>query len=356
MRFEQFDIQTKILSHSEALEAYARGERLAPINVEIDLTNSCNHRCSFCRWADYLQETRASLPGDVVRRTLGELAALGSRAITWTGGGEPTLHREFFDLLDHSHQLGLENGLMTNGSLLPPEHDDQLLDQLLWIRVSMAGGTRDSYRAAQGADDFDVVAANLSRLAARKRARGGGAELGVAMLVKPKNVASVAPLVERLIAMGFDYLQLRPDMFAPRSELQWWLDEVAPVVAAAERRTAGTSVRVLGARYKEPELDAGFPQRCHAHAFVIAINAEGQVCFCKSTRDMPEFYLGDVREQSFEKIWREGLRVRELEESVRPIQCRAFCKNKDINRAVERRLRDAVEASDVPTVHHPNFL
>jgi MoaA/NifB/PqqE/SkfB family radical SAM enzyme len=358
VEYRQFDFYAKTLFHAEHVERYVAGARPVPLNVEIDLTNACNHRCTFCQWADYIQASRATLPEPVVRRTLGELRALGTRAITWTGGGEPTLHKGFFALLDHADRLGLDNGLLTNGSRLAPERDEQVLGQLEWLRVSMAGGDPVSYRAVQGRDDFELVLGNLRRLAAAKRRRGAATDLGVAFLVTPVSVRSLRPFAGLLADAGVDYLQVRQDMYAGGAERRWWHDEVLPVVREVAGEVAGRGLRLLGARYLDAQADVAYPSRCHAHHFVCAINAEGHVCFCKNTRDKPEFYIGNVLTEPFTEIWARSARALELEARINPANCATFCKNMDINRAVEDVVRGRAPADPAggdPPVH-PNFL
>ena len=98
-----------------------------------------------------------------------ELIKFGTKAITWTGGGEPTIHKDFFNILDKSFKLGLENGLLTNGSLLKEKYDRQILFQLTFLRFSMAGGNRKAYKKVQGRDDFDLVINNLNRIGLLKK-------------------------------------------------------------------------------------------------------------------------------------------------------------------------------------------
>ncbi|MGH7264788.1 MAG: radical SAM protein [Candidatus Rokuibacteriota bacterium] len=358
MEYRQFDFYGKALFHHEQVTRYLAGMRPVPVNVEIDLTNACNHRCTFCQWGSYIQSNRATLPETLVRRTLGELRALGTRAITWTGGGEPTLHKGFFALLDHGHGLGLDNGLITNGSRVDGARDDQLLTQLVWLRVSMAGGDAASYRAVQGRDDFDLVIGNLRRLAEAKRRRAATLDIGVAFLVNRVNVRSLRPFARLLADASVDYLQLRQDMYGDAAERRWWNDEVLPRVAEVGRDVAGSGLRLLGASYVEAQAALGYPAKCHAHHFVCAINAEGYVCFCKNTRDNPAFYLGNLHAETFTAIWQRSPRAVELEATINPANCATFCKNMEINRALEDVVRGAVACAP-PTGRppiHENFL
>lgn len=358
MEYRQFDFSAKILHHREQIATFLAGGVPIPVNVEVDLTNGCNHRCQFCQWAGYLESERASLPSALVDRVLTELAGLGTRSINWTGGGEPLVHKGFPDLVRRAHGLGLENGLLTNGALIAPGLDDLLLDHLVWLRVSMAGGDRASYREVQGRDDFDRVLENLGRLSARRAQRSSGCTLGVAMLLKPATLHTLPAFTDTLIALGIDYLQVRPDMVADAGEQIWWRDVALPVCQAASRRAAGTGLAVLGARYLDAQAGVDYPGRCYAHYFVVAINAQGHLCFCKNTRDNPAFALGSLHERSFGEIWRDSDVVQKLRQHISPATCGTFCKNLDINVAMEDvvRGRAAPAAADAPVPVHVNFL
>jgi MoaA/NifB/PqqE/SkfB family radical SAM enzyme len=358
MKYEQFDFESKVLHHQEHIQRYLDGQHPIPLNIEIDLTNACNHRCSFCVWATYIGEVRATLPLGIVISTLDELKALGTKSINWTGGGEPVLYKGFYEALDYSYQLGLENGLITNFSLIREEHDDQILEQLLWARVSMAGGLREQYREIQGVDDFDKVIANLKCISEKRRVRRSKLTLGIAMLVKPGNLHSVPDMVELASDIGLDYLQLREDMFISPPEKAWWKKQVIPVFNRAEKRAEEIGLKLLGAKYIDTQEYLNLPSKCHAHHFVLGINAEGYVAFCKNTRDNPDFYIGDLRKETFSNIWEESLKKREMESSINPISCATFCKNMGINKAIE----DVVQCNiTLPLVDpeppvHVNFL
>lgn len=358
MQYKQFDFETKVLHHHEHIQRYLDGLRPVPLNIEIDLTNACNHRCSFCVCATYIGEVRATLPLEVVTRTLDELKELGTKSINWTGGGEPTLHKGFTTALDHSYSLGLQNGLISNFSQIKEEYDDQILDQLVWARISMAGGTAEKYREIQGVDDFDKVVQNLTRVSRKRAERNSSLNLGIAMMVKPGNLFSVPDMVDIAIDLGIDYVQLRGDMFMSEPEKIWWNKQAFPIIKKAEESAQGTGLEILGAKYIETQQFLEYPAKCHAHHFVLGINAEGYVAFCKNTRDNPKFYLGNLKEQTFKEIWATSAKARDLEQSITPVNCATFCKNMGINKAIEDVVRGVATiplvAAEVPETL--NFL
>ena len=102
MKLGIFDKYKTTLGQVDHVKKTLSDNKPAAINFEIDLTNGHNHRCSFCQWGHWIQTNRATLSGDIVIKTLPELIKFGTKAITWTGGGEPTIHKDFFNILDKS--------------------------------------------------------------------------------------------------------------------------------------------------------------------------------------------------------------------------------------------------------------
>ena len=40
--------ESKILWHQDRIQAWARGERVYPINIDMALTRACNYSCEYC--------------------------------------------------------------------------------------------------------------------------------------------------------------------------------------------------------------------------------------------------------------------------------------------------------------------
>ena len=125
---------------------------------------------------------------------------------------------EDWGLLNLSYKLGLDNGLLTNGSLLKKENNEQLLKQLTFLRISMAGGNRKAYKKVQGRDDFELVIDNLSRIGERKKQMKSKTTLGVAFLANRENADSLEDFVDILINSNCDYLQVRRDNYIKEAE------------------------------------------------------------------------------------------------------------------------------------------
>jgi len=106
---------------------------LQPVHVQWIPTNVCNLNCPFCS-CKYRNQTQ-EMDFDDAKRIIHELAGLGTKAATITGGGEPLCHPRCADMIREFHANGIEVGLVTNGIALHGFNRDALA-QATWCRIS----------------------------------------------------------------------------------------------------------------------------------------------------------------------------------------------------------------------------
>jgi hypothetical protein len=132
----------------------------------------CNLACRHCFNASGPRDPwLASLPADVILRSIAEAEALGVRELYFTGG-EPFLHPEILPLLEAALAVA-PTTVLTNGTLI----DDGLADALaalaarspysLEVRVSLDAATAEANDAVRGRGTFARAMAAIVRLSAR---------------------------------------------------------------------------------------------------------------------------------------------------------------------------------------------
>lgn len=120
----------KILRNEDLILSCLREKRIFPIHVQLNPTNRCNFKCSFCSCGnrDRTLELSKQENLDYMRK----FKNLGCKSVTITGGGEPLLHPEINRIIQEIHSLGIQVGLVTNGSLLKKLE----CKDLVWARIS----------------------------------------------------------------------------------------------------------------------------------------------------------------------------------------------------------------------------
>jgi len=135
--------------------------QIKPVHIQVIPTNRCNAKCAWCSCS--MVDRKKEMPWAELQEMVRYFKELGSLAMTITGGGEPTLHPRFDDLLELAHFCGIETGLVTNGlrwgkkeGVLPANY------HLTWTRMSITdtqSGEYDSdrvWRVASRLPDVDM--------------------------------------------------------------------------------------------------------------------------------------------------------------------------------------------------------
>lgn len=143
----------------------------APEELYLEVTNRCNLRCRTCPQSFGMAEQFNDLSWDRFLAITDQFPRL--RRVVLHGIGEPLLHPDLSRMIRHlkardAYVLFNSNGLLLRGRKAQ-ELASNGLDEL---RVSMDGGTPETYRAVRGVDGFHRILANLQRFAAVKTALG----------------------------------------------------------------------------------------------------------------------------------------------------------------------------------------
>lgn len=114
--------------------------------VHIELTNVCDFNCCFCPKSE-MKRPFGFMETDLAK---GVITEIGSNhiceKITLHIMGEPTIHPDFFEILEHAESVGVKVGLTTNGGGLGGSMGRHLLDyNLHQIDVSLQTPDRNSY-------------------------------------------------------------------------------------------------------------------------------------------------------------------------------------------------------------------
>jgi MoaA/NifB/PqqE/SkfB family radical SAM enzyme len=116
------------------LVAAAMKSQHHPIVVHIIPVRRCNLSCAYCNEYDKVSEP---VPTDEMVRRIDKLAALGTTAIT-ISGGEPLLHPELDEIIRRIRDHGILATLITNGYLLTRERIERLnLAGLDYLQISI---------------------------------------------------------------------------------------------------------------------------------------------------------------------------------------------------------------------------
>jgi mycofactocin radical SAM maturase len=300
----------------------------APVNVTWEVTSRCNLSCIHCLSGSGRAEER-ELTFDQCLGLIDQLAEHKIFQVNF-GGGEPFIREDFLSILDACHRAGLVTCISTNGTLL----DDPVLEffrgrELLYLQVSLDGGTPTTNDPIRGKGTFKRIIGNIDRLSRR------GIPFSINMVLTRLNFPEISSLYS--LAKGYG-AKLRISRFRPsgRGKDSWdylrlekqelkafsqWLSDHHDVVT-------GDSFFSL-----EDEERKGLGLNlCGAAKFTCCIDPEGRVYPCAFLQDS-FFYGGNSLNQSLSDIWSHShgfkllrnLKVRSCESCFRFESCHGGC-------------------------------
>lgn len=283
-----------------------------PISIEIHLTDNCNLNCQWCTDKE-LRKNKATLNSQVVENLFREFWRHGT-GVTLEGGGEPTLHPDFREIVEMGKQSGIDMGLITNGIV----DISDCVENLKWIRVSLDSSTAEEYIREKGVDCFGHVLENLRKMSAAREANQ--TFIGVGYVLTTRNQSNLMGLVKQLDNVGVDYLYLRPVEEAP--SITPTLEDLLTIRKQLADATANMRIKyMLPINDRVVDKNAGLP--CIAHSLTSIIHANGEVALCEKRRE-DGIILGNVYEKSFEEIWISPYRERISQKLLNP-ECQMGC-------------------------------
>jgi MoaA/NifB/PqqE/SkfB family radical SAM enzyme len=314
----------------------------APLHVRLKPTNACNHRCRYCAYrADQLQlgqdmQVADSIPREKMKEIVEDLAEMGVKAVTFSGGGEPMVYPHLAETLRGLIAAGIRVASLTNGGRLRGEPAELLAAHGAWVRVSLDGWDGPSYARYRGVDQ-DEFSRVLDNMAAFK-ALGGPCLLGVSIIVDADNASHVYETVRRVKDAGADSVKVSPCILSnDGGENNAYHQPLFPLVkeqtARAKADLAGPGFEVFDA-YHELELDFTKPYTwCPYSQILMVIGADQKVYPCQDKAyNLETGLLGSIREQRFRDFW---FASKETFFRINPsVHCRHHCVANEKNKMV----------------------
>lgn len=331
----------KLIFHPETVAKWLKGENVYPIELEVSLTNACNHRCIFCA-VDYTGYKPTMLSTDTLVSNLEELSGKGLKSIIYAGEGEPLLHKDAPDIINKTKSLGIDAAMSTNGVLLTSEVSKECLKSLTWIRFSTAGITDATYDKIQCGrpGDLQKVLANMEAAVRVKRDQELKTTLGVQLLLLPDNKDEIIQMGKRLREIGVDYFTIKPFSQHPQSQHLLQVDykemlELEPQIKELE--TEDFKIYFRAHSMKKLECKRGY-KHCWALPFMVYVDARGNLWPCIVFMGKEELKYGNLNEESFVEIW-EGRHRQEIVNYFMNMDletnCREICRLDEMNRYLD---------------------
>jgi MoaA/NifB/PqqE/SkfB family radical SAM enzyme len=359
---------TKIAWHSERVQAWERGERIAPITIDMALTRACNYACHFC-YAMLQENDRKTITREVITNFLEDCADIGVRGISLVSDGESTISPVFTDAVVRGSELGLSMACGTNGLVLGRRKLEQVLEHLTYLRINISAGEPARYAEIMGAKEewFHRVCQNIRDMVEIKRRRNLSVTIGLQMVLMPQYRDQVLPLARLGKELRPDYLVIKhcsDDEEGTLGVNYGAYAELTDLLREAES-LSDESYRVSVKWSKVQSEGKRSYQRCYGPPFMLQISGSGLVAPCGMLFNdrYKKFHMGNIAETRFRDIWASDQYWRVMNYLASPDfnaqkMCGSLCLQHKVNEALDayRKGRLPIVQPDGPTPQHLDFV
>ncbi|MBI4218693.1 MAG: radical SAM protein [Chloroflexi bacterium] len=298
---------TKIPWHLDRIQAWERGERFAPITIDMALTRACNYACVFC-YAALQENERHPITMPVMEGFLADCAEMGVKGISLVSDGESTLSPVYAYTIKRGHELGISMASGTNGYLVTKGVAEQILPALTYLRINFDAGTPETYGKIMGVKPewYHRVVQNIKDMMAIKRRDNLPVTIGMQMVLMPQYGEEVLPLSRLAIELGVDYLVIKHCSDDEKGSLgvQYTkYDELMPVLREAEALST-PQTRIVPKWSKIQAEGKRSYARCYGAPFIVQLSGSGLVAPCGMlfNERYRKFHIGNIVQDRFKDI------------------------------------------------------
>lgn len=335
----------KILTYPDVLDKMVKDESVNPINLEINLTNICNHKCIWCTYG-YLHSSTDTLDKVDVKNVLDDAYKMGVKSITWTGGGEPLVHKDFYEIIEYAAKYKFKQGLNTNGVLLNDKIIECLAKNFSYVRFSVDSGSSECTKRCHqtSENDFDKIINNIKKLCNAKKQYETNIVIGYSFLIDQSNVNDMITATQIAKDANVDYIQFKPivnyyksnSQFSSKSAIWEKIKENFSKIRLIEDDKF--KIRILEHKFSNIKLqNENFGRKydkCYGCDLLASIGANGSVDLCCAYKGLKQWSLGNIKEEKFIDIWN-GKKRQDVKRDIEIKKCPPMCKADEINRLVD---------------------
>jgi MoaA/NifB/PqqE/SkfB family radical SAM enzyme len=358
----------KLKWHEDRVNAWLRGERIAPITIDCALTTHCTYKCKYCYGQMQLINQKPNLSKEVIDNFIDDAAEIGVKAISFVSDGESTCNPYLYDAIIRGKQKGIDMALGTNGYLLKDDRLEDILPCLTYLRFNISAGEKDAYCDIHGVkgECYDKVIATIKKAVEIKKRMDLEVTIGLQMVLIPELKDQIIPLALLGRKLGVDYLVIKHCSDDEKHTLGVDYEEyfgMTDVLHEAESLSTDT----YQVSVKWSKIMSGGKRsykRCFGPQFQLQMSGSGIVAPCGSffNDEYKKYHIGDITKERFKDIWA-GERYKEVMELIASEEfdartdCASLCLQHKVNEFLEHLDKNTqLQKCEEPVPQHVNFI
>jgi SynChlorMet cassette radical SAM/SPASM protein ScmE len=313
-----------------------------PESLDLEITNQCNLRCSYCSHFSRAGDVTHDLPPAEWLRFFEELRRCAVMSVTLSGG-EPFVREDLQDLIGGIVKNRMRFGILSNGTLITDEMAGFLSStgRCDSVQVSIDGSVPTTHEAFRGQGTFFRAIEGIKNL------QRHGVPVTVRVTIHRQNVRDLEGiarlLLEEIGLPGFstnsashmglcrrnaDILQLTPDEHSLAMERMLDLTEkyngrISAAAGPLAEARAWLEMEHARREGRERLPGRGHLTSCGGPMRRMGVRADGVMVLCCQ---MPHTELGRINQDDLSEVWQTHPELKKLRERrTIPLSGFAFC-------------------------------
>lgn len=300
---------SKLLYHKDRVDAWLRGERVAPITIDCALTTKCTYRCVYCYGKMQAINQFPNLDKKVVFNFLDDAAEVGVKAVSFVSDGESTCNPCYADAIVYGKSVGLDMALGTNGFLLDEDALEKILPCLTYIRFNISAGDKDRYCEIHGVQGncYDKVISNIKQAVAIKHRDNLPVTIGMQMVLMPEFQDQIIPLTKLGKSLGVDYLVIKHCSDDEEHTLGVDYKAYDSMIATMKEAESYSSKEYQVTVKWSKIMNHGTKcyKQCYGAPFILQLSGSGLVAPCGMlfNEKYKKFHIGNISDVRFKDLF-----------------------------------------------------
>lgn len=337
----------KLVNFPEKLRSLREERITAPIYLRIKPNNFCNQGCRFCTFkhgdpdGQNMHEQvnhRDVIPREKMLEILEDAVAMGVKAITWTGGGEPLIYPHFVECQNRAVALGLDTSIITNAQALDGPRAEACLP-MKWLRASVDYWDGESLQKARhvAPKNFHTITENIKAFGWNDRRQG---DFEANVICTKENHRRLIDMLVWLKSCGLDNARVSPvwrdDFLSYHAMLfeavEWQMEEA--------RALEDAGFKIYSSYKLQPEMLTRTCSRCYFSQITPVIGADQCLYRCTDVAYTDHGRLASLKGKRLADVWfsdevRDKLLSFDPRKSCAGHQCKSETKNRLYTEMVE---------------------
>lgn len=300
---------TKVWWWQDRIAAWQRGERIAPVTMDVAWTRKCQASCNFC------YATLQSSDGEVITKKIAfefleDCAEIGVKGVSLISDGESTMVPFFAESVEYGAKLGLQMGTSSNGVALTPKVLEQILPSLSYLRFNFSGGEKHRWAQIMGLKQglYDRVISHVKAAMEIKRRDNLSCTVNMQLVSMPQDADQLLPFAKLAAELRPTYAIIKHCADSRDGELgvdYSKYKDIFSILKACEALGDDTfRVAVKWSRL-EDEGKRSYA-RCYGPQFILQMSGNGLIAPCGqlfNTR-YTKMHIGNVCRERWRDIWK----------------------------------------------------